>query len=163
MTTPVQRWSFSSAVLGTGNPSWGDERERNVMLEAYAFAQILTVYAALLSGAVVAWLVPLWVTLGLLLVVVAFPSMAFGRYCRARNVDVRALVYGRAGRLRIAVNFAIIIGALVCMMFGVAHREGLVTGLGGIIGGLVGAAVGIVGGFVHARRVQAAAEPDDDE
>lgn len=163
MATSAQRWSFSSAVLGTGNPSWGDERERNVMLEAYAFAQILTLYAALLFGAVVAWLVPLWVTLGLLLVVVVFPSITFGRYCRARDVDVRALVYGRAGRMRIAVTFTIIIGALVCMMLGVAHRDGLVTGLGGIIGALVGGAAGILGGVLYARKIRTAAEPDDDE
>ncbi|WP_405136339.1 hypothetical protein [Nocardia sp. NBC_01388] len=163
MTTPTQRWSFSSAVLGTGDPRWGDERERNVQLEAYAFAQSLTVYAALLFGAVVAWLGSFWVTLGLLLLVVVFPSIAFRRYCRARNVDVRALIYGRAGRMRIAVTFAITIGALVCMMFGVAHREGLATGLGGILGALAGGTASIIGGVVYARKVQAATETHDDE
>lgn len=163
MTTPTQRWSFSSAVLGTGNPGWGDERERDVMLEAYAFVQILTRDAAVLFGAVVAWFEPFWVPLGLLLVVVVFPSMTFGRYCRSRNVDVRALIYGRSGRMRIAVTFTIMIGALVCMMLGVAHRDGLATGLGGIIGALVGGIASILGGVLYARKVGAAAEPDDDE
>ena len=92
--------SLPNLLLGPDDASWGDERERGVLLEGYAYGYTLMLYLLWAVGAVITWFVPAWVSIVFWLAMV-IPGMEFQRFCKARGVDSLTLVYGRSSRIRL--------------------------------------------------------------
>ncbi|MEP9392853.1 hypothetical protein ABLE92_11020 [Gordonia sp. VNQ95] len=157
-------------LLGPDDGSWGDERERSVLLDGYAYIYILGSIALWVLGAVAAWFIPIWVTIALWLVLVV-PAWEWQRFAKARGVDAQALAYARAARTRM-VLLSVLVGACSVSM-GLAvwgavvpddGSSGLVvwTIVGGVVGGAVGGSVTFLAKRRRAKATMATADAGDD-
>ncbi|MBY4570050.1 hypothetical protein ACN95_08475 [Gordonia sihwensis] len=149
-----QTKTLPALLLRNTDDSWGDERERAVMLEAYAYVFILATILLWTLAAVSAWFVPAWVTvaffLGLLI-----PSVEWQRYCRARDVDAHALAYGGESWVRTALIGCYFGGCAVSMATAVIAEIDPGDGVGGAVaGGVVGALAAVLVGRWGAKRKQ---------
>lgn len=140
-------------LLAESSESWGDERERAVMLEAYAYVFLLTQFVLWSVGAVLAWFVPVWVTVVLFVAFLA-PSMEWQRYTRARGVDAYRLAYSGSSFRRTALIGAFSGCCAVSMAVAVAIQVApdSSTTVGAIVGGICGGAAAIAFGRWHAKR-----------
>ncbi|EGD55321.1 hypothetical protein [Gordonia neofelifaecis] len=147
-----QAKTIPAILLRDADESWGDERERSVMLEAYAYVFILATILLWTLAAVAAWFVPAWVTVALF-VALLVPSMEWQRYCKARGVDANVLAYGSAAWWRTA---------LIGCYFGacaISMATAVIAGLGsddsvagGVVGGIAGAIAAVFVGRWAAKR-----------
>lgn len=160
----TSRASFPNLLLGPDDASWGDEREREVMLEGYAYGYTLMLYTVWAVGAVVAWFIPAWVSVVLWLAFV-IPAMEWQRFCRARQVDSLMLTYARASRARLLTATLITGGCSLSMALAVVHQlspDGVQGGLwGAIVGGIVGGTVAFAVMRIIAKRREARPMDDD--
>ena len=153
-------------LLARSADSWGDERERAVMLEAYAYVFILTSYLLWTVGAVIAWFIPAWVVVVLFLTFL-LPSLEWQRYSGARGVDANALAYTGSSLLRTALTGAYFCACALSMWAAAAVQwipDSSATLRGGLIGGVCGGAAAILYGWWHAKKKAArseAAAPDE--
>lgn len=135
------RSTFPELLLGSNDASWGDERERGVLLEGYAYSYTLSTLLLWAIGAVVAWFVPVWVTVVLWFALV-IPAVEWQRFCKVRHVDAQVLVYARASRLRVisagiytgACSLTMVLAATLALGF----DNQSTTIVGAIVGGVVG-------------------------
>ncbi|MGB6124751.1 MAG: hypothetical protein WBG47_05285 [Gordonia sp. (in: high G+C Gram-positive bacteria)] len=149
-------------LLGKSSDAWGDERERSVMLEAYAYVFVLATIVLWTVAAVIAWFVPWWVTLVLFLALI-IPSMEWQRYCKARDVDANLLAYGGSSWLRatlIGVYFGVCAISMTVAVLTEIGRGNSVTG--GLIGGVLGMIGAVTGARWAARRKAQRLLNDDD-
>ncbi len=148
-------------LLAPDAQSWGDERERGVMLEAYAYVFVLAQFLLWTTGAIIAWFVPGWVTVTLFAVFL-LPSMEWGRYTRVRGIDANTLAYTRGSLARIVATGAYFGGCALSMCLAAVEYwtpdDGSASGA--IVGGVVGAAAALFLGWWHARRSAARTEAD---
>jgi len=158
--------SLPELLLGSKEPSWGDERERSVMLEAYAYVFILSLTLTFAMAAVVAWFVPWWVTV-LMFFVFLIPSMEWQRYCKARGVDTQRLAYTGSSVRRSALTGVFFIACAISMCLGATSQSNLPdessTLTGGIIGGVVGGLGAMALLWFSARRKNRRLDDADDE
>lgn len=156
--------SLPNLLLSPTSDSWGDERERSVMLEAYAYVFALTQVVLWTVFAVLAWFIPWWATVVLFLAFL-IPAMEWQRYTRARDVDANLLAYGGNAARRTAI-IGLYLGACGASMAMAVIRQ-LQPDSGATQGAIIGAVVGAVGaialGWWSAKRKAAriAAQPDD--
>lgn len=156
--------SLPALLLGTGSESWGDERERSVMLEAYAYAFILSVALFCSVIAVVAWFVPAWVTI-LLFIALVVPSTEWARYCRARDVDPLVLTWGGRWSARTVIGSLLAggcgasIGLAVYLDLVPDTSSGLASGIVGSVGGLL-AVIWLNRRTAKRKRTQAESDED---
>ncbi|WP_206515667.1 hypothetical protein [Georgenia faecalis] len=168
-------------MMDLDSPTYGDERERAVFMEATAFGQTLAIYLGLAGALVAAVLGQLLVPV-VLLALMWVPSVASIWYASRRGVDV-ADMGSRASRKTRAGVAASIFGGLVltcgAMLYTLLVGHGLVpvpevdlTGpehegvlRSALTGALVGGAGGaLVGAVISARkRRRTAAEPAGDD
>ena len=144
--------TIPALLLSSTDDSWGDERERSVMLESYAYVFILATVLLWTMAAVVAWFIPIWVTVTLF-VALMIPWIEWQRYTRARGVDANTLAYGGESWKRTAVAGLYFGGCAASMAAAVISRvdsDGGVTGV--IVGGAVGAVAAVAIGRWEARR-----------
>lgn len=160
------RTTLPSLLLGPAEESWGDERERSVMLEAYAYVFILTTIVLWTVGAVVAWFIPAWVTI-VLFVAFAVPSLEWARYCSSRDVDVNTLAYGGSSFLRTALSGLYFGACAVSMALAavddLSPDDDSSSLYGAITGGVVGAVAVILVLRLQARRKLNRTHLADDE
>lgn len=133
--------TLPALLLSSTDDSWGDERERSVMLESYAYVFILATVLLWTVAAVVAWFIPIWVTVTLF-VALMIPWIEWQRYTRARGVDANTLAYGGESWKRTAVA-GLYFGACAASMAAAVISRGDSDG-GGVTGVIVGGAVGAV-------------------
>ncbi|MFT4125449.1 MAG: hypothetical protein QM662_04390 [Gordonia sp. (in: high G+C Gram-positive bacteria)] len=161
------RKTLPNLLIGTNDASWGDERERAVLLEGYTYVYLLTVMPVWLVGAIAAWFIPTWVTITLWLVLV-IPSAEWQRFCRARHVDANTLVYARSSPARL-ITSVVFTGtcsmsmalAVVVRWSGAIDTTGSSTIWGGIVGGIVGGTVTFAIAKIRARRADARAAAEE--
>ena len=155
--------TLPALLLADADDSWGDERERAVMLEAYAYVFILTNIVLWTVAAAVAWFVPAWVTI-VLFVALLIPSLEWQRYCKARGVDANTLAYGGDSWLRVALTGMYFGACAIVMITAVIAEFNPGSGVGGgIVGGVVGALSAIlVGRWAAKRKKQQADDADED-
>ncbi|GAA3965484.1 hypothetical protein [Gordonia caeni] len=160
MTT--RNHTLPGLLLARSANSWGDERERAVMLEAYAYVFILATYLLWTVGAVIAWFIPAWVTV-ILFLVFLFPSLEWQRYTGARGVDANTLAYTGGSLLRTALTGAYF-GACALSMWASAALQWVPdsssTLRGGLVGGLCGGAAAILFGWWSAKKKAAQSDAD---
>lgn len=159
MTTRTR--TLPRLLLATGAESWGDERERAVMLEAYAYVFLLTTYLLWTVGAVIAWFIPAWVTIVLFLAFL-LPSLEWQRYTKARGVDANTLAYS-SSLLRTALAGAYFGACALSMCVAVTVAwvpESSFTLSGGLVGGLCGGAAAILFGWLRAKKKAAQTHAD---
>lgn len=153
------RTTFPDLVMGRSDPSWGDERERSVLLDGYAYTYVLSAVTLWVVGAVIAWFIPGWVTLVLFLAILV-PALEFSRYCSSRGVDAQRLTWARSTRSRLVV-VSVISGVSAASMMCAAMAD--LTPAAGrtamliacAIGGLIGGVAAFVISRVRARRAEA--------
>lgn len=149
--------ALADRIAGLNDPSMGDERERDVILRAYTFGSVLSVYVFLALAVLFAvigaglWTLPLLLGSGVL-------SFAVSSYCKREGVDFD-LATALSSPKRLIISY------LTCGVFAVAwvvaigfHQTTghplLTAGLGStaesasgssiVIGGIVGIAIAIV-------------------
>ncbi|MFT4088022.1 MAG: hypothetical protein QM658_12920 [Gordonia sp. (in: high G+C Gram-positive bacteria)] len=157
--------TLPNLLLAESSQSWGDERERAVMLEGYAYVYILTQFTLWTVGAVIAWFVPAWVTVVLFLAFL-IPALEWQRFTRARGVDANTLAYSGAGFLHTAVTSAYIGACALSMAISVivaCSPDAGSTSAGAIAGGVGGIAIAVVAGRWAAKRKAARADDAPDE
>ena len=139
-------------VLSNADGSWGDERERTVMLEAYGYVFPLTLVLWLGFAAVAAWFVPIWVTLAMFVLLV-IPMGEWRRYTKARGVDSAALAY-RSGAWGRSVLIGLYAGACAVSMVVAVAVELNPGGRAApyIVGGIAGALAAPVAARLGAKR-----------
>ncbi|MEZ5210663.1 MULTISPECIES: hypothetical protein [unclassified Gordonia (in: high G+C Gram-positive bacteria)] len=148
-------------LLAPAAHSWGDERERTVMLEGYAYVFLLTQFLLWTTGAVVAWFVPGWVIV-VLFVAFLLPAMEWQRYTRARDVDANTLAYA-GGSLARVVTTGFYFGACAISMCVAATTHWLPndgSASGAVVGGVIGAGTAMFLGWWRAKRVAARSHDD---
>ena len=173
-------------MMDLDSPTYGDERERSVLMAAATFGMTLGMLTCLLAAVVSAVLGAMLLPV-VALVLMGVPSWATVYYARRRGVAVDELAdRGSAGQKAwsIAIVFGGAVITLAAMAYTVFTGHGLVTlpsveivgpeasgalpsaVRGGIIGGAGGACLGllamIIGPRLRARRA-AAAPADVDE
>lgn len=146
--------ALANRIAGLNDPSMGDERERDVILRAYMFGSIISMYAFLAIAVLFAvigaglWTLPL-----------VFGSAALGftvsGYCRREGVDF-ALAAARAAPRRLVISQLTSAIAAVAWLFAVGFHQTtghplVEAGLGSTItsasGGslMIGGVIGMVG------------------
>lgn len=158
---------FADSVMNLDSPSYGDERERAVFMEASAFAITVSMMITLGIGLVAA-------TLGLLLLpatmlaITFAPSLALSVYAKRKGVDITELASQASKRQQITVSVLIFTAfalTMLAMLWTMYFGTGLIDvtfpdvagdgspGLSGsvAIGALVGGALGGLGQFVAMR------------
>ncbi|MGW5524294.1 hypothetical protein [Gordonia sp. NPDC003950] len=132
-------------------PPGGDERERAVLLEGYAYIYSVMAVALWILSAVAAWFIPIWVTIGLWLVLIV-PAMEWQRFAKARGVDAQSLVYARASRRRV-LGLGVITGACSVSMALAVILEITPSGDSAtIVGAIVGGVAGGTAAYLFARH-----------
>ena len=154
-------------LMNLESPSYGDERERSVFMEASTFGLTIGIYLNLAGALVAALLGQLLLPFALLLLM-SIPSWATLWYAKRRGTDVAELA-GRASarsRTTIAiVTFGGIVLVLAAMLLTVSTGHGVIpvpdidltVGAGESVlrGGLAGGAVGGALGALFALIVMA--------
>lgn len=152
---PQRAKTIPALLLQSSADSWGDERERGVMLEAYAYVFILMNILLWTLAAVAAWFVPAWVTI-VLFVAMLIPSLEWQRYSRARGVDANMLAYGGESWIGVALTGLYFGACALSMATAVVSQfdnsDSSVSG--GIAGGVVGALTAVLVGRWAAKRKQ---------
>ncbi|MDF3282708.1 hypothetical protein [Gordonia sp. N1V] len=161
------RTTFPDLLLGPDDASWGDERERAVLLEGYAYTYTLSTLLLWALGAVAAWFVPAWVSV-LWWVALIAPAMEWQRFCTARRVDPQTLVYARGSRRRIIVaslyTGACSLSMALAVILGLGPDGEATTIVGAVVGGIVGGGAAFLLARRHAiksEKAQAAGDLDD--
>ncbi|ALG85817.1 hypothetical protein [Gordonia phthalatica] len=153
--------TIPALLLADTDDSWGDERERSVMLQAYAYVFILANVLLWTLAAAAAWFVPAWVTIALFLALL-IPSLEWQRYCRALGVDANTLAYGGDSWLRVALTGIYFGACAVVMATAVIAKLNPDGGVGGAVaGGVVGALTAIAAGRWAAKRKKQQQATDD--
>lgn len=157
--------ALADRIAGLNDPSMGDERERDVILRAYTFGSVLSVYVFLALAVLFAvigaglWTLPLLLGSGVL-------SFAVSSYCKREGVDFD-LATALSSPKRLIISY------VTCGAFAVAWvvaigfhqttgRPLLAAGLGTTVesasgssivaGGLVGVAIAIVAMTISRQR-----------
>ncbi|WP_026917598.1 hypothetical protein [Gordonia shandongensis] len=159
----ARRTTLPALLLGESSEAWGDERERSVMLEAYAYVFVLATVALWTLAAIAAWFVPVWVTVALF-VCLLVPTLEWQRYCSARDVDAQRLAFGGASALRATLTGLYFGGCAVSMIAAVMQSVWPGDTIAApVAGGAAGAIGAVVWGRIAARRAaQREAATDDD-
>lgn len=150
---PTQKTTIPSLLLGPADPSWGDERERGILLEAYAYAYLLGAFLHWVILAVVAWFIPAWVG-AIFFVALLIPAMEFQRYSKARGADTNLLTYGHGSRTRLVITAVVTCACAISAMLAITSSWSG-GAAGGIVGGIVGASAAIYFSKRKARKTQA--------
>ncbi len=159
--------TLPNLLLAESAESWGDERERSVMLTGYAYVFILTQFLLWTVGAIVAWFIPGWVTVVLFLAFL-LPSLEWQRFNSARDVDAYSLAYTGRSLWRTSVTGLYFGACAISMAVAVTAQwapDDSGSLRGGIVGGIIGGVGAIVFGWWYAMRKAARAEaapPDED-
>ncbi|MEE6273461.1 hypothetical protein [Georgenia wangjunii] len=170
-------------LMGADSPTYGDERERAVFMEASTFGNTIGIYVSLAAALVAALLGQVLLPVVLLLVM-ATPTWVAMWYASRRDVDISAMadLADRRTKVTVAVvTFGGIVLVGAAMLYTVMAGHGVIPvpdidlGAGGsdgvgasmVRGGLIGA---IGGGLVAAvlsvrgsRKRARATEPLEDE
>lgn len=173
-------------LMDLDSPTFGDERERSVLMAAATFGMTLGMLTCLVVAVVAAALGALLLPV-VALMLMGVPSWAMIYYARRRGVAVDELA-DRGSPAQQAGSMALVFGGVVIALAGMAytaftghglvqlpsveiagpHASGVAPSMvrGGIIGGAGGACLGllamIIGPRLRARRA-AAAPADVDE
>lgn len=157
--------ALADRIAGLNDPSMGDERERDVILRAYMFGAVLTIYVFLALAVLFAvigagfWTLPLLLGSGVL-------SFAASSYCKREGVDFD-LATALSSPRRLIISYATCGVFAVTWVFAMGFHQItghplLAAGLGStlqsasgssiIVGGLVGVAIAIVAMTISRQR-----------
>ncbi|MDN5834623.1 MAG: hypothetical protein L0I80_01065 [Brevibacterium sp.] len=157
--------SLADRIAGINDPSMGDERERDVILRAYMFGSVLTIYVFLALAVLFAvigagfWTLPLLLGSGVL-------SFAVASYCKREGVDFD-LATALSSPRRLIISYVTCGAFAVAWVFAIGFHQItghplLTAGLGStvesasgssiVIGGLVGVAIAIVAMTISRQR-----------
>lgn len=174
-------------MMDLDSPTYGDERERSILMAAATFGMTLGMLACLLVAVVSAVFGALVLPV-VAVVLMGVPSWAMLFYARRRGVDVEELANRSTARQK-AWTMVVIFGGIMVTLAAMAYTAfaghglvvlptlevagpkatGVVPGMvrGGIIGGAAGACLGllamILGPRMRARRAAAAPEDADED
>lgn len=157
--------ALADRIAGINDPSMGDERERDVILRAYMFGSVLTIYVFLALAVLFAvigagfWTLPLLLGSGVL-------SVAAASYCKRENVDFdlatalsspRRLIisYVTCGAFALAWVFAIGFHQITGHPLVPAGLGSIVDSANGsslVIGGIVGMVIAIAAMTITRQR-----------
>lgn len=153
-------------LLAPTAQSWGDERERAVMLQAYAYVFLLAQFVLWTVGAVIAWFIPAWVTIVLFLAFL-IPSIEWQRFTKARDVDANTLIYTRDSLWRtasISAFFGMCALSMALSIIVAYMPDDSSSAQGAVVGGICGVVAAIGLGWWTAKRKAARSDdlPDED-
>ena len=172
MTDSTRRTNeFADRLAGLNDPSMGDERERDIILRAYALTATVGTYASICVGILFALIgAGLWSLLPVL--ANGLTGVVAAGYCKREGVDLNRATLRTTGR-RFAVTMTI--GAVLALFLVAVlayHMQtgqpvidvglggwptgttGSSTATGGVIGGIIGGAAVIVFMAIRRRRQQ---------
>ncbi|GAA1545724.1 hypothetical protein [Brevibacterium picturae] len=171
--------ALANRIAGINDPSMGDERERDVILRAYMFGSVLSIYVFLALAVLFAvigagfWTLPLLLGSGIL-------SFAVSSYCKREGVDFD-LATALSSPRRLIISYVTCGAFAIAWVFAMGFHQItghplLAAGLGStiesangssiVIGGLVGVAIAIVAMTISRQRklkqarIEAAREAD---
>ena len=144
--------ALANRIAGLNDPSMGDERERDVILRAYMFGSIISMYAFLAIAVLFAvigaglWTLPLVLGSGLM-------TFAVSGYCKREGVDF-ALAAARAAPRRLVLTQIVTSLIAFAWVFAVGFHQStghplVEAGLGTIISGASGSSI-MIGGVIGA-------------
>lgn len=178
--------SASERFIGLDGPTYGDERERAVLMEAATFGLTIGIFVNL-GVALVASVLGALALPTVLILITAIPAWSMSWYSRRRKVDMEKLAFRGNPMDRVWTLVTVFGGMLLvvgAMVFTVFTGNGLVnlptldvigpdaSGIGAsvvrgaAIGALAGLAIGLVAMlFAHRRKARKTATslPDDED
>ncbi|WP_127127609.1 hypothetical protein [Georgenia sp. SYP-B2076] len=169
----------ASRLMALDSPTYGDERERAVFMEASTFGLTLGIYVSITAAVVAAVLGQLLLPV-VLLVVMAVPNWSTLWYARRKGVDIGEMASRADLRSRLRVTVTIIGGLILvaaAMLYTVVSSHGLITApevdltggaalamlKGALVGAVVGGVPAAVAGARKARRGRSHSTEVDEE
>ena len=113
--------ALADGIAGFNDPSMGDERERDVILRAYTFGAVVSIYVFYILGLLFAvigaglWTVPLILGTGVI-------GVAVSSYCKREGIDF-ALATARVAPKRLALSQIISAAIAILWLLAIVYHQ----------------------------------------